>query len=526
MRAYLKKMLSLISAGVITLSALPAVSASAQDVSKMTPKEIAADMGIGWNLGNALDAHASRGMSSETSWGNPKVTKALIDAVKDKGFRTIRVPVTWYNHADSNNNIDKEWMARVRQVVDWCIDEDTYVIIDVHHEEGDWLVPTDANYQRASARLADFWKQIATEFKDYDRHLIFEGMNEPRVIGSRNEWNGGEAETRNNINKLDQVFVDTVRATGGNNKTRLLMVPTYAASSTPAAMNALKVPNDPNMLVSVHCYSPYNFVMNTQGTSVFDSNQLRDMKQVFTDVKNSLLSKGYTVVVGEFGASNKNNTDERVKWAEAFASEAKSLGLPIIVWDNNMETDVMGTGDGYGLINRNTNKWYPTAEPIVNKLIETYDDTIYMNKCAVTLSEREFVYDGSQHRPAVTVTHKGEKLTEGVDYTVKYQGGTEIGDGSVIVSGTGGCKGSVTVGFCVVPADISGYKLGDVNFDGKIDVSDVTLVASHVKGFNTFGSARSKAADVSEDGKVTVADVTMLASYVKGTGTIPDKTIG
>ena len=158
-------MLSLAAAGAMTLSAMPVLTASAKDVSKMTPFEIAADMGVGWNLGNTLDSHdgtnhKSLGLNAETYWGNPKTTKALIDAVKAKGFNTIRVPVTWYPHADANFNIDTAWMDRVKEVVDWCIDEDTYVILNIHHEE--WNTPTNANYSAASKELKAFWKQIAS----------------------------------------------------------------------------------------------------------------------------------------------------------------------------------------------------------------------------------------------------------------------------------------------------------------------------------------------------------------------------
>ncbi|MBP5268629.1 MAG: cellulase family glycosylhydrolase, partial [Ruminococcus sp.] len=170
MRKHIKKFLSLFTAGAMSLSALPFISAQAQDVSSMTPKQIAADMGVGWNLGNTLDAHDSgshkkMGLESETYWGNPKATKALIDAVKAKGFNTIRIPVTWYPHADANYKINSAWMSRVKQVVDWAIADDTYVILNVHHDE--WNKPTNANYSAASKELKAFWKQIANEFQNY-----------------------------------------------------------------------------------------------------------------------------------------------------------------------------------------------------------------------------------------------------------------------------------------------------------------------------------------------------------------------
>ena len=689
MMAYFKKLLSLLTAGAMALSALPFISetpaikaSAAKDVSSLTPKEIAADMGVGWNLGNSLDSHNGTthqklGLGAEVLWGNPKTTQALIDAVKANGFNTIRVPVTWYPHADASYNIDKEWMARVKEVVDMCIDGDTYVIIDVHHEEDAWLKPTDANYNAASAQLAAFWKQIANEFKDYDRHLIFEGMNEPRVIGSANEWNGGEKATRDNVNKLNQVFVDTVRATGGNNKTRCLMLPTYGASSSSVAMQNFVMPNDPNILVSVHCYSPYQFAMTPGGNmadwTAYNDSVKSGLQYVFNDIQNYLLNKGYAVVIGEFGATNKGNDSARAAWADQFAEWAKKKGVPIIIWDNNVNANANGyTGECYGIMNRGTKKLYPAAEQLVSHLIDTYKKTqsevvadpskgdsmtIYegdykasgwdagsgilfdftimeegsylavtfdakgtiptlivqddnpwkvwakvspttvkdgvayysyedisrsysaeyktnysktpspllynafqmflsaenngsvkatkveyippvkgteppkpakpaLKDCTITLSQREYVYDGNEHRPDVTVTYKDLTLTPDKDYTVKYEGGKEIGDGYVTITAAGDdYTGLVKIAFLIVPADITGYKLGDVNFDGKIDIIDVSMATAHVKGAKALGDSRRKAADVNEDGSITILDVAMISAHVKSVKNLPDKNI-
>ena len=666
MKVTFRRMLSLAAAGAMMLSAMPVLTASAKDVSKMTPIEIAADMGVGWNLGNTFDSHdgtnhKSLGLGAETYWGNPKTTKALIDAVKAKGFSTIRVPVTWYPHADANFNIDTAWMDRVKEVVDWCIDENTYVILNIHHEE--WNKPTDANYAAASKELKAFWKQIATEFSGYDRHLIFEGMNEPRNYGGAHEWDGGTAEMREVVNKLNKDFVDTVRATGGRNSTRCLMLPTYAASNSSAAMKALTLPDDPNLMVSVHSYSPYNFALNAKGTATFSSSQQSEMKNVFSAINNTFLQNGHAVVIGEFGATNKENGDERVKWAEAFAKEAKTLGLPIVLWDNGIKSSATHA-EAFGAINRKTCEWYDASLPMVNKLIETYRstssnvvpvagerETIYtgtlsaegwtpsdavrfdlskmtsgssiavtydtngvaptliiqdddpwkvwakaepyslmpgvayysysdiaaayaeayrsaygkdpakpldnafqlfisaenngtagaskiefvpaqsaktkvdISDCCVSLSEKSYTYDGTQHKPAVTVTYLDRMLHEGTDYTVSYKGGTEIGIGSVTVVGIGEYTGSTSVTFAVDPADISGYKLGDVNFDGKINVTDVTLTAAHVKGISSLSAKRLKAADVNEDGKVNVSDITRIAAHVKGIRALADKNI-
>ena len=536
MRKHIKKFLSLFTAGAMSLSALPFISAQAQDVSSMTPKQIAADMGVGWNLGNTLDAHdgtnhKKMGLESETYWGNPKATKELIDAVKAKGFNTIRIPVTWYPHADANYKIDSAWMSRVKQVVDWAIADDTYVILNVHHDE--WNRPTNANYSAASKELKAFWKQIATEFQNYDRHLIFEGMNEPRNYGGTHEWDGGTTEMREVVNKLDKDFVDTVRATGGKNKTRCLMIPTYAASSTTAAMRALTIPDDPNVMVSIHAYTPYNFTMKTTGsgaTSVFDSNMENELKQLFNDINNIYLSKGKAVVIGEFSSSNKNNTSERVKWANSYATLAKNKGIPIVLWDNNAPVDKYNNGEGHGYINRKTLQWYDTAEPVVNALIKSYghvkaskEKTI--SNCKITLSQKYFTYDGNEHKPAVTVTFSGTKLTEGKEYSLTYKGGRNVGEASVTVTGIGNFKGSSTVKYAIDPSNLSGYKLGDVNFDNSITITDLTLAAAHAKGKNILSASRIKAADINRDGKVNTTDITRIAAHVKLKKRLPNESV-
>jgi endoglucanase len=334
------------------------------------------------------------------------------------------------------------------------------------------------------------------------------------------------------VNKLDKDFVDTVRATGGKNKTRCLMIPTYAASATSAAMRALSIPDDPNVMVSIHAYNPYNFTMNTGNgaTNVFDSRMENELKQLFTDINNIYLSKGKAVVIGEFSSSNKNNTSERVKWAKSYASMAKAKKIPIVLWDNNCPNDTRNNGEGHGYINRSTLKWYDTAEPVVDALIKTYghvkaskEKTI--SNCKITLSQKYYTYDGNEHKPSVTVAFDGKTLTEGKDYSLTYKGGRDVGDASVTVTGIGNFKGSSTVKYSIDPANLSGYKLGDANLDGKLTISDITVTAAHVKGKVTLSPSRIKAADINRDGKVNITDITSIAAHVKGKKTLPDERV-
>ena len=327
------------------------------EIRDITAMQLVSEMRIGWNLGNTLDA-TGRGLASETAWGNPKTTKAMIDEVSKKGFNVLRIPTTWESHLGSGPDytIDAAWLSRVQEVVDYAAANDMYIILNLHHEE--WHYPTPENYDAASKELKAVWKQIAEHFEDYDEHLIFEGMNEPRVKGTPQEWNGGTKEQRAVLNKLNMDFVNTVRSTGGKNAKRCLMIPTYAANSGYSAVTELQLPeNDDKIIVSVHSYSPYNFALNTKGTDKFSSkndSDVREIDKAFETVYAYFVSEGVPVVMGEMGAVNKNNNEARVDWADCYITTAKKYGIPCVLWDNGGFT---GDGENFGLLDRRTLKW-------------------------------------------------------------------------------------------------------------------------------------------------------------------------
>ncbi|MBQ7131979.1 MAG: cellulase family glycosylhydrolase [Oscillospiraceae bacterium] len=345
-------------------------SSGNEDIRDITGFELMADMKIGWNLGNTLDAHADYGVTlgvsqAETYWGNPVTTKAMIDAIKNAGFNTVRIPTTYMNHTGSapNYTIDEAWLNRVQEVVDYVIANDMYCIINIHHEN-DWLKPKYANQSECEARLEKLWTQIANRFKEYDDHLIFEVMNEPRLVGDPTEWNGGTSEARQVINSYNQVCVDTIRATGGNNAERWLMVPTYAASTVSSVLNEFVLPSDPadKIMVSIHAYTPYDFALNTTGTSSFTDYYSID--SLFQTLNSKFISQGVPVVIGEFGAVNKNNDSQRETWAAYYISKASSYGIPCVWWDNGL---VSGEGELFGLLNRSTCQMYYSG--IVNAMM-------------------------------------------------------------------------------------------------------------------------------------------------------------
>ena len=324
-------------------------------------------MGYGWNLGNTLDSKADwlEGYGSvydyEMAWGNPVTTKEMIDTVKAAGFKTVRIPVTWDNHLDSDFNIDEEWLDRVQTVVDYVVSNDMYAIINVHHED-DWVLPYYSNMDAAKQQLAKVWMQIAYRFYGYDDKLIFETLNEPRNVGGENEWDGGTEESRSVINAFNQVALDTIRATGGNNAKRFVMVPTQAASSSDAAIYGFVLPTDSandRLIVSLHMYTPYDFALNESGTSYWGSDSDKSaLEAEFNKVYNCFCANGTPIVIGEFNAFYKNNDSSRATWAEYFASLAKSKGMACILWDN-------GASD-MGYLNRSGLYWdhYSVIEAI------------------------------------------------------------------------------------------------------------------------------------------------------------------
>jgi len=318
--------------------------------------DFVAKVKIGWNLGNTLD-----GSPNETSWGNPKTTKEMITTIKNAGFNTIRIPVSWSSHAPKSSNyaINPTWMSRVKEVVDYAVDNNLYIILNSHHDNGIFKLYNN-EIEDSKTALKSIWTQIANTFKDYDYNLIFEGLNEPRTINSEAEWNGGTSEERNNLNALHQLFVDTVRETGGNNEKRILMVPTYAASASSNAVSALTIPNDPQndvkkIIVSIHSYVPNNFTFpwgNAKTWSKSNSSDTSSIISFFNSANSTFVSKGIPVIAGEFGAVNKNNENARAEWAEYYVSYGKSKKIPCILWDNG---SFSGEGELFGFLNRGNN---------------------------------------------------------------------------------------------------------------------------------------------------------------------------
>jgi endoglucanase len=362
----LKKLLALSASAVMAVCGLAGCSSgksssgdgnggngggTAKEMRDISSWELVKELKYGWNLGNTMDATGNNGLSAETAWQSVKTNPEMMALLAKDGFNVVRIPVSWGRHMDKDYKVDEKWMARVREIVDYGIDNGLYVILNTHHEE--WYFPNEENKEQDKEQLKALWEQIAEEFKDYDEHLIFEGLNEPRLRDTANEWNGGTAEARQIVAEYEKVFYDTVRNSGGNNAKRHLMMTGYAASSDSKCLKEVYLPeNDDKIIVSVHAYIPYNFALNTKGTDKYSG--AAEIKAFFKNLKTLFIDKQIPVIVGEYGAMNKNdNTEARVKWITDYLTTAKEVGVPCIWWDNN---SVKGNGEKFGLMNRaNTN---------------------------------------------------------------------------------------------------------------------------------------------------------------------------
>jgi len=373
----IQKIVRYLIAAAVGIPCMVVSSDAAGVMRDMTSMQIVADMKLGWNLGNTLDAWADgvSGLSTETCWGNPKTTKAMFDALKAKGFKTVRVPVTWNGHfgAAPSYTIDKAWLDRVEEVVKYGIDNDMYVILNSHHD--DWVKLYASSQTEVSAKITKLWEQIGARFKDYSDYLVFETLNEPRLIGESTEWSGGTADARKVLNAYNLAIVNTMRNSGGNNALRHIMIPTHAATSMEVAQNDLVIPNnDKRIIISQHTYWPYTFTMENPGSNTWGTASDKSACDTELDrIYNKFCSKGIPVVVGEWGTIHKNNTAARTVHAEYYTAAVRKRGMLPVWWDNGDSK-----AGGFALLNRNAGSWYFTE--IVDALIKGSNVAVAVDK--------------------------------------------------------------------------------------------------------------------------------------------------
>ena len=336
---------------ILTLLAVPLASVVQAQTTLPTASQVASGMTIGWNPGNTLEAQCG-----ETAWGNPMLTQSFINSVKAAGFNSIRVPVAWDCHAPGGV-IDTAWLARVKQVVDYAISQNMYVIINIHWDGG-WLENhvTFADQQAVNQKQNSFWTQIANYFKSYNERLLFAGTNEVHQ-----DYNEPTSEHITVQQSYLQTFVNAVRATGGNNASRTLVVQTYNTNIW-HGLNYFTMPTDTianRLIVEVHHYDPYDYTLNPSGPCLAwgapytQYSQCAWAQEAYVDdllsrVRNKWVAQGVPVIVGEYGVVKRSglNLASREYWLRYFNQVAKANGIKTFYWDN-------GTSE-FALFDRNS----------------------------------------------------------------------------------------------------------------------------------------------------------------------------
>ncbi len=353
------------------------------------------ELGLGWNMGNHFDAYAN-GVASETAWQGKSATEATFTGLKAKGFTSVRIPATWMGHIGEGPDytLDEQWLDRIYEVVGFAENAGLNVILNTHHDEDHgendghhWqnlkgAVDNDAVNKQVKEEIAAVWRQIATKFKDKGNFLMFESFNE-LIYG--NQWSSSSNTEKkcSVINQWNQVFVDAVRATGGNNATRWLGVPGYAAS--PNYLQYVTVPDDPagKIMLAFHCYDPYDYTIG--GKQLPDWGHTgknfprgeEDIKELFNRIYTDYVAKDIPIYMGEFGCSMRNKADAKA-WAyylyylEYFVKCARTFGISGFLWDNGAE----GYGqERHGYIDHGSGAFTAQGEAPVNAMIKAWNST-------------------------------------------------------------------------------------------------------------------------------------------------------
>ena len=413
----------------------------------LNQSQIVEAMGPGWNLGNQLES-VTDNVPEETNWGNPVITEKLIQSVKAAGFKSIRIPVSYFAKIDDDKDytIDSKWLDRVQEVVDYCIKNDLYAVINIHGDgyntiDGSWLLCNGKNQTEIKKKYKKVWKQIAERFKNYDEHLLFESMNE-EFDGSYSEPN---KEYYQNINDYNQIFVDNVRKTGDNNTKRWLIIPGWNTNIDYTAGDyGFKLPTDQyrdksidkeeqRIMISVHYYSPWDFcggencVITQWGNEADDpsktsttcdetymKNQLNLMKTTFAD-------KGYPVFIGEYGSIDKTSYDSENEYYRAYFARklcqlSRKNGCIPMYWDNGYN----GV-HGFGLFDRTTCEI--TQPVIIDAIMEGFGQKASQN--STLMSVRLYVSD-SKYWTTIQSDNTARITKKGGTYTLKLKGDKDM----------------------------------------------------------------------------------------------------
>ncbi len=345
---------ALICAGTIMFSSNCIVTSAESDMRDMTTMEIVRDMGVGINLGNTFESCGDwiaqwgdgTPKSYETAWGSPEITQDMIQGYADEGFGVIRIPVAWSNMMGENYTISSEYLARVKQVVDWSLDTGMYVILNIHYDNGWWSdFPTKKD--ECMKKYTRVWEQLTDAFGDYDDKLMFESLNEEGGWDSVwNQWTGTEDQKKQSyalLNEINQKFVDIVRSSGKNNTERHLLIAGYKTDVALTCDPLFEVPEDSagRCAVSVHYYTPSPFAIleedadwakmrSTWGTD----EDFKELDNNMTMLKTTFIDNGIPVIIGEYGCPKKNKDADSVRlFLSSVCETAYENQLCPVLWD-------------------------------------------------------------------------------------------------------------------------------------------------------------------------------------------------
>ncbi|WP_308635063.1 cellulase family glycosylhydrolase [Paenibacillus silvisoli] len=338
----------LLAAAMLPFTLIDPNRASAAVPAKQTAVQAAvSEMQPGWNLGNTFDATGG----SETAWGNPVVTKELIDAIAAAGYKSIRIPVTWEQRlgAAPDYAIESAFLTRIQEVVDWALDAGLYVMVNIHHDSS-WIMGMETQHDEVLTRFKAIWTQVAAHFKDYPKKLMFESVNEPRFD---EDWNKDAPEYFEMLDELNTTFVQLMRSSGGNNAKRPLVLPTIAASAAQndrldELLKTIEKLKDNNIIATFHYYGYWQFSVNIAGATTFNEEAQSELANTFDRVYNTFSGKGIPVIVGEFGLLGFDKSlqtiehGEVLKFFEATMHAAKEKGFTVMLWDNGQHYDRRG----------------------------------------------------------------------------------------------------------------------------------------------------------------------------------------
>jgi len=404
-----KKLLPAVILLIVLL--LPSISFAADENTDFDIQKYVNNMQPGWNLGNTFDAVGT----DETAWGNPRVTREFIEQIAAQGYKSIRIPVTFDGRMGEGPGyaIDAKFLSGVDQVVKWSLEEDLYVMINIHHDSWIWLAEgMEASHEETLARYNSIWTQLAERFKDYSIELMFESINEPQFWDSKSENYEGY------LKELNTSFYQIVRESGGNNDSRPLVLPTLNTGSEPEKLDALYDTiiglNDPNLISTVHYYGFWPFSVNIAGNTRFEDVAKNDIIETFNRVHDKFVANGIPVIIGEYGLLgfdtdiNAIQEGEKLKFFEYMTYYAKEKQLTHMLWDN---------GQHFG---RKSFKW--SNQDLYNMMKASWEtrsaigesDFIYLEK-DVEIQDMEINLDlnGNQLE---SLNWNDEELTYGQDY--------------------------------------------------------------------------------------------------------------